>query len=76
MTGEREMYKLVCEDRFDNIDKKQQEMLDLLRGKNSSAGLVEKVRVLEGRWKVLLGGLGIVIFALIGQFVKWAWETL
>ena len=69
-----EMYKLVCKERFDKLDYKMDEVLRLLQGDNGNIGLCEKVRVLSGRWKIILGGFILIISAFITQIIRWLFE--
>lgn len=71
-----EMYHLICKERFDNIDKKQDQIIDLLRGKNNSPGLIDEVRILKARWTIILGAMVILFTALITQIIKWLFTTL
>jgi hypothetical protein len=64
------MYGLVCEKRFDSIDKKQDDILNLLRGKNCTPGLIDDVRTLKGRWKIIFGALTILFTALVVQIIR------
>ena len=69
-----EMYKLVCKQRFDTLDEKMDQVLILLKGDNGNAGLCEKVRVLSGRWKVMIGGFILVISAFVTQAIRWIFK--
>ena len=73
---DEKMYSLVCKERFDNIDRGQKEILDLLRGKNSSPGLIDEVRTLKSRWTIIFGGMAILFGALITQIIRWLFSTL
>ena len=66
-----EMYKLICEGRFDKLGEKVDIILSLLQGDNGTIGLCEKVRVLAGRWKIITGGFVLIVTAFVAQIVKW-----
>ena len=70
-TEDEKMYSLICKERFDDIADKQDEMLGLLRGANSTPGLVEEVRVLKSRWKMVSVGIVLVLSAFVTQIVRW-----
>ena len=71
---EREMYDLVCKEKFDHIIKKQDEVLDLLRGKNSTPGLVEEVRGLKKVHRVIIGAITFILSVIVIQLVIWMRE--
>jgi len=68
---DEDMYHLVCKERFDNLDNKQDEIIGLLRGQNSSPGLVEEVRHLKSRWAVIFGFMVVIGTALTSQMLRW-----
>ena len=68
---EEKMYHLICKERFDHIDVGQQQIIDLLRGKNSAPGLIDEVRVLKARWNIIFGAMVIIFGALVTQLVHW-----
>ena len=71
---EREMYDLVCKEKFDHIIKKQDEVLDLLRGKNSTPGLVEEVRGLKKVHRVIIGAITFILSVIVIQLIIWIRE--
>lgn len=73
---EGEMYSLICEKRFDSIERKQDEVLDLLRGKNRTPGLVEEVRGLKKIYKIIIGTVTFVVSVSIVQFIIWIREKV
>jgi len=70
-TEDEKMYSLVCEKRFDIIDQKQEQVLNLLRGSNSTPGIIEELRVLKSRWKMISIGILMIMAAFVGQVAKW-----
>jgi len=73
---EEDMYRLICKERFDNIDIKQDQIIGLLRGQNSQPGLIEEVRHLKTRWAVIFGFLLVFGTALTSQIVRWVFGFL
>lgn len=65
------MYELICSERFTKIDGKQDEIIDLLRGKNGFPGLIDDVRTLKARWKVIYATAGIVTIAVVKEVIAW-----
>lgn len=68
---DEKMYNLVCKDRFDEIDNNLKEILSLLRGHNNNPGVLEDIRTLKSRWKMIFGGFLIIITALVSQAARW-----
>ncbi|MCJ7728894.1 MAG: hypothetical protein MUO27_03315 [Sedimentisphaerales bacterium] len=75
---ERELYKLVCEERFDDLQKTTKEILGVLKGTNDKAGLCERVRKVEERQEVIwsgfkkvIGGFIALLTIVLSQFVIW-----
>ena len=66
-----EMYHLICKERFDSIDSKQDQVIGLLRGQNSNPGLIEEVRHLKSRWAVIFGLMVVIGTALTSQMLRW-----
>ena len=73
---EKEMYELICKSRFDSIDGKQDQVLDILRGKNSKPGLIDEVRTLKSRWAIIFGSLIVLFSALVTQLIRWLFTVL
>ena len=65
-----EMYTLVCKSRFDKMEKKQDEVLDLLRGKGDAPGLVDQVRKLDRAYKAIIGAIVFIISAFIVAIIR------
>ena len=38
------MYDTVCKDRFDKLDKHNEDMLSILKGKNGDPGVLDQIR--------------------------------
>jgi hypothetical protein len=74
--NEKEIYEMLCKDKFRELMDMQLETLRILRGENSSPGLVDDVRQLKTRWTYIFGGMAILFTALISQFIKWLLEVL
>ena len=72
----KEMYSMFCEKRFDKIDDHQEQILNILKGKNGNPGLIDDVRQLKSRWMVIFGALIVVFSALGTQLVKWIFTVL
>ena len=72
----KDIYELVCKNKFDDIIRRQDEMLGLLRGKNDNPGLVDKVRWLERVYKALVGAVCFVLGVFTVQAVAWLFEKL
>ena len=70
------MYSLVCEKRFDSMEAKQDQVLDILRGKNSEPGLIEEVRTIKRRWKWIIGSGAVIVTALVTQLIQWLFKVL
>jgi hypothetical protein len=70
------MYELICRERFDLNDKKQDEILDLLRGTNGNPGLIHEIRTLKKRWALVFGSLIVIFSALITQLVRWLFSKV
>ena len=68
---EEKMYSLVCKERFDNIDQKQEQMLNLLRGSNGTPGMIEEIRILKSRWKMISIGILLMLSAFVTQLARW-----
>jgi len=62
---ERELYKLVCEERFDDLQKTTKEILGVLKGTNDKPGLCERVRKVEERQEVIWSGFKKVLSGFI-----------
>lgn len=73
---EKEMYELICQKRFDSIDKKQDQILDILRGKNNNPGIIDEVRTLKSRWAIIFGSLIVLFSALATQLIRWLFSVL
>ena len=71
MEKDEEMYGLICEKRFDRIDKQQEEILNLLRGNNGNPGLLDDMRQIKNRWKILVGIMVFLSSALVLQAIEW-----
>lgn len=75
MPPEKEMYKLVCEKRFDKLEEMHQETIDLLKGKNSAPGVVDNVRSNTKALKRLYGAFifcgGAVILQVVRGIYGW-----
>ena len=69
--AKEEMYELLCKDRFDRIDKTQEEMLAILRGHNGNAGLIEEVRWIKKIHKVIIGLVGAMGLIMCKELVYW-----
>ena len=70
------MYNLICKERFDKIDSSQDKIIDLLRGKNSTPGLIDEVRILKSRWTIIFGALAVLSTALVAQIIQWIFKIL
>jgi len=70
------MYHLICKERFDKIDSKQDEVLGLLRGKNGDPGLLDDVRTLKNRWKVIYGTAGAVALIVLRTVIVWVKDII
>ena len=69
------MYNIVCKERFDKIDASQEKIIDLLRGKNSTPGLIDEVRTLKSRWALIFGALAVLSTALVAQIIQWIFKV-
>jgi len=67
---ENERYTLVCKERFDRLEDKLDEVMGLLRGRNSKPGLLDDMRMVKRISKAFCVGLA-VIFA---QMVAWVFR--
>ena len=67
---------MFCEKRFDKIDDHQEQILNILKGKNGNPGLIDDVRQLKSRWMVIFGALIVVFSALGTQLAKWIFTML
>lgn len=65
------MYELICKDKFKELIDGQNDIINLLRGKNGNPGLLDDVRTLKRRWKVIYGTAGIVSVAAVKTVVAW-----
>ena len=70
------MYNIVCEKRFDKIDTSQEKIIDLLRGKNSTPGLIDEVRTLKSRWTIIFAAIALLSTAMVTQFIQWLFKVL
>jgi len=68
---DEDMYHLICKERFDTLDGKQDEIIGLLRGQDSKPGLIEEVRHLKTRWALIFGFLIVIGTALSSQTIRW-----
>jgi len=66
-----ELYGMVCKDRFDAIDEKQDRILNLLTGTNGSTGLCERVRSNTRVVKAILGGMVFVLVLVAKDVYVW-----
>ena len=71
-----EMYNIICEKRFDKIDTSQEKIIDLLRGKNSTPGLIDEVRTLKSRWTIIFAAIALLSTAMVTQFIQWIFKVL
>jgi hypothetical protein len=71
MEENKEMYELICKERFDTIDEKQDEILGILRGTNNNPGLCEQVRTNTKFNKTVLGFCVAIGLIFLTQFVVW-----
>jgi len=71
MTKDDEMYGLICEKRFDRIDDQQKEVLELLKGKNGHPGLLDDMRQIKNRWKIVVAIMIFLSSALVLQAIQW-----
>lgn len=67
---EKEMYELICKDKFNELRGMQAETLRILKGENSKPGMVDDVRGLKKAYKRIIGGGIFVIAAIILQVIK------
>ena len=74
--SDEEMYHLVCKERFDGLDNKQDQIIGLLRGQNSKPGLIEEVRHLKTRWAFIFGFLVVTGTAFTSQMLRWIFNFL
>lgn len=70
-TDDEGMYDRICRPNFDEIKLGQKEILGLLRGKNGDPGLLDDVRTLKARWKVIYGTAAIVAVAAVKAVIAW-----
>lgn len=80
---EKDIYELVCKEQFEEVKKRQQEILDVLKGTNDKPGLCERVRNVEQRqeimwsgFKKVCGGFIALVTIVITQFVIWLREKI
>ena len=73
---EEKMYHLICKERFDKMNEKQDQIIDLLRGKNGQAGLLDDVRTLKRRWIVIYSTAGIVAIAFVKEVISWLFHLV
>jgi hypothetical protein len=66
-----ERYDLVCKPAFDTLKNNQETIINLLRGQNSSPGLVDKVRDIERMQTTATWIIRILFGAVIVQVVIW-----
>lgn len=75
MPQEQEMYKLVCEKRFDKQEEQNQHIIDLLKGEGKNPGLVDKVRnnckALKRLYALFIFCGGAIILQVIGAVAGW-----
>ena len=72
----REMYELVCKEKFDFLIEKQDEVLGLLRGRNGTPGLVEEVRSIKKLHKLIIGVVGFVVSVIVVQLFVWLRQNI
>lgn len=70
------MYEIICSKRFDSMDNKQDQVLDILKGKNSKPGLIDEVRTLKSRWAIIFGALIVLFSALATQILRWLFQSI
>ena len=70
-----QMYKLVCNERFDKLEVMHKETIDLLKGKNNQPGVVDNVRNNTRALRRLYGAFifcgGAVVVQLISGLSSW-----
>lgn len=70
------MYEMVCKPNFNEIKESQKEIIGLLRGKNGDPGLLDDVRTLKARWKVIYGTAAIAGVAALKAVIAWITEVI
>ena len=71
-----EMYEVVCGKRFDKIDETQKEIINLLRGKNNSPGLVDDVRGLKKAYRSIIAAVIFIVCLVVTEVVPWVKEII
>ncbi len=67
----KDMYQLICKERFDRIDEKQDDILGLLRGRNNEPGILDDMRQIKSRWKAIFGAVAVLWVVLVGKIIEW-----
>ena len=72
-----EMYEMICKDRFDRLEAQNAMILDLLRGKDESPGILDDMRAMKRGYKIVGSGVLFVLGAVVIQAVAslWGWFT-
>ena len=68
---EQERFNEICKPCFDELKKGNAEILQILKGKNGDAGMLDDVRQLKSRWKAIFTAIGVLFGALIVQIIAW-----
>jgi hypothetical protein len=73
---EKDMYELICRERFKELKEMQAETLRILKGEDTEPGLVDDVRGLKKSYKRIIGGGIFVLGAIILQAVRFIGDWL
>lgn len=66
-----QVYEQICKDRFDGIEHKQDEILNLLKGNGGRPGLAEEVRGLKKVYKSIVAVISAICVISFTQIVIW-----
>ena len=70
------MYELVCKERFDAIEQKQDAILAAFKGNDGTPGLCEQVRTIQKTYKAIVGVSVFIISIFSIQMIVWLVEEL
>ena len=68
---EQERFNEICKPCFDELKAGNKEILEILKGRNGNAGMLDDVRQLKSRWKSIFTAIGVLFTALVIQILAW-----
>lgn len=73
---EKEIYEMICKDKFDELKEMHAETQRILRGRDSEPGLVDDVRGLKKAYKRMMAGGLFILAAIVVQSIRFIGEWI